>query len=243
MAVDFDKYKVDGAIHWAQTNRMGLKYNAPLVSRYSSVLKRVPLNARIVLDIGCGDGYLSCQMARRLPRAHIIGIDADSVGIEFARQKALENGLANVRFMVSKSDTLPFAPNDFDVTLMTDVIEHLPRPGDLLAEIVRVLKPGGVAIITTPNRQDASKWDERHDREYTGPELSSELAAYFLSVQIFGTWPMKAVIAWKAKGFGRIYLDLAARLGFNHFEAETPNPSSDYGQLTAVCGDGIVALS
>ena len=42
MAVDFDKYKVDGAIHWAQTNRMGLKYNAPLVSRYSSVFKRVP---------------------------------------------------------------------------------------------------------------------------------------------------------------------------------------------------------
>jgi ubiquinone/menaquinone biosynthesis C-methylase UbiE len=111
----------------------------------------------------------------------MIGIDADSVGIEFARQKALENGLANVRFMVSKSDTLPFAPNDFDVTLMTDVIEYLPRPGDLLAEIVRVLKPGGVAIttITTPNRQDASKWDERHDREYTGPELSSELAAPF----------------------------------------------------------------
>ena len=67
MAIDFDKYKVDGAIHWAQTNRMGLKYNAPLVSRYSSVLKRVPLNARIVLDIGCGNGYLSCQMARRLP--------------------------------------------------------------------------------------------------------------------------------------------------------------------------------
>jgi SAM-dependent methyltransferase len=95
----------------------------------------------------------------------------------------------------SVSRTLPFAPNDFDVTLMTDVIEYLPRPGDLLAEIVRVSKPGGVVIITTPNRQDASKWDERHDREYTGPELSSELAAYFLSVQIFGTWPMKAVFA------------------------------------------------
>jgi SAM-dependent methyltransferase len=61
----------------------------------------------------------------------------------------------------SVSRTLQFAPNDFDVTLMTDVIEYLPRPGDLLAEIVRVPKPGGVAIITTPNRQNASKWDER----------------------------------------------------------------------------------
>jgi SAM-dependent methyltransferase len=203
----------------------------------------LPLEAAYILDIGCGDGYLSCQVARRLPLANVIGIDADSHGVKFASAKAAENRLANIQFMVSSSDNLPFSPRDFDLVIMTDVIEHLQRPGNMLAEIRRVLKPLGIAIVTTPNRQPGFKWDERHFHEYTSLEFKAELAAYFSSIEVFGSWPIKIVQDWKAKRFRRAYLDLAARLGFNHFDTETRDPSSDYGQLMAVCCDKVVSSS
>lgn len=232
MASYFDKYDRQGAVHWNATNWLRLKYNAPLVSRYSTLIKEIPQGSKRILDIGCGDGYLASRMALALPNATVVGVDQEAAGIGIAREKCAR--IHNVQFMVSACEGLEFEDRSFDVVVLADVIEHLGNPGRMVAEIARVLSTEGTAIITTPNRQDGSKWDPRHDHEYTGDELKAALAVHFANVKVIGSWPMPAVRQWKAKGAGRLYLDLLARVGFNRFDREVIDPSVEYGQLTAV---------
>ncbi len=228
----FDKYDRHGAVHWNATNWLRLKYNAPLVSRYSTLIKEIPPEAKKILDIGCGDGYLASRIALSFPSATVVGVDQETAGVRIAREKCA--GIHNVQFMVSAGEGLEFEDQSFDVVVLADVIEHLGNPDRMVGEIARVLSREGTAIITTPNRQDGSKWDPRHDHEYTGNELKLALSAHFANVKMIGSWPMSAVRQWRAKGAGRLYLDVLARAGFNHFDKEMIDPSVDYGQLTAV---------
>lgn len=244
-AVKFDKYDRYGAIHWLTTRRFGLIFNAPLVSRYRSVIRRIPEGKIRILDIGCGDGYLACKIAAKRPDSQVIGIESELKGVLIARQFAAMDSLSNVIFDQNEKEGLPFEESSFDVVVMTDVIEHLPDPVAMLQEIRRVLAPGGTAIITTPNRQDGSKWDVRHDHEYTTEELKSEIEKYLGPTEVFGSWPMRHVRSWRRKRIGRAFLDLSARIGLNFFDEEKVNPGNEYGQLTAVTQRGrrIQALS
>jgi SAM-dependent methyltransferase len=234
VAIKFDKYDKHGAIHWRTTSKAAAIFNAPLSSRYSSVLKRIPIASRNVLDIGCGDGFLACSIAKAFPGARVTGIDSEEQGIRFAKLKAKEKGLTNVEFSQNLSAGLPYPNGSFDVVIMTDVIEHLPDAIAMLKEIRRITQSGGVVIVTTPNRQEGAKWDHRHHYEYTGDELKRELDAVLGPTRVIGSWRMDYVRRWRRKRFGRVALDLSARLGRNAFDQEVDNPSSDYGQLTAV---------
>jgi ubiquinone/menaquinone biosynthesis C-methylase UbiE len=240
MAVKFDKYDKSGAIHWKQTNKLSVIYNAPLVSRYNSVIRHLPRNAKSALDIGCGDGRLTCLIAGALPNAIVTGIDSEPVGIDIASREKSARGIGNVTFGVNDKDELPFKSQSLDLVVLTDVIEHLTRPDKLLGEIARILKEDGSAIITTPNRQVGTKWDNRHEQEFSGPELEQTVARHFGKVEVFGSWPMENVRAWKAKGVARIALDLQARFGRNRFDSEVRNPTSDWGQLTVVSSAPVV---
>ena len=234
MAVEFDKYQKNGAIHWKQTHKTSINFNAPLVSRYNSVIKHLPSQAASALDIGCGDGRLTCLIAEALPHAKVVGIDADRTGIEIASRQRSALGIKNVSFSVNEKEELPFGNASFDVVVMTDVIEHLIRPKFMLQEICRLLGKDGVAVITTPNRQDGTKWDTRHEYEFNTEELKELMGDYFGHVDVYGSWPMSNVRAWRAKGLGRLNLDLQARLGRNLFDSEVRDPSPEWGQLTAV---------
>ena len=234
MAVKSDKCDRHRDIRWMTTRRIGAVFNAPLVSRFKSVIKRVPRGRIRVLDIGCGDGYLACQIAKQRPDSQVTGIDSDLRGILIARQFADAGGLKNVRFDLNQSDGLPFPPSSFDLVIMTDVIERLPEPQFMLAEMKRVLAPGGTAIVTTPNRHDGSKWDHRHGQNYTAEELRRELEHTLGPTKVIGSWHISYVRSWRRNRIGRFILDLSARLGRNAFDKEVENPSREYGQLTAV---------
>lgn len=103
-----------------------------------------------VLDIGCGTGILTRQLARVLDGSRsdqAIGIDAAAKMIAVAQRKAA--GLANLRFETALAENLPFADASFDAAVSTFFYHHIDR--DLktssLAELRRVLKPGGRAVI------------------------------------------------------------------------------------------------
>ena len=104
----------------------------------------------------------------------------------------------------------------------------------MLRELERITAPGGALIVTTPNRQAGSVWDTRHVKEYTARELRSELEHYLRVDGVWGSWPMSRVEMWRRKRAGRIALDLAARMGWNAFDSEIPNPNESWGQLIAV---------
>jgi ubiquinone/menaquinone biosynthesis C-methylase UbiE len=103
-----------------------------------------------VLDIGCGTGILTRQLAKVLDGsidAQAIGIDAAAKMIAVAQRKAA--GLANLRFETALAENLPFADASFDAAVSTFFYHHIDRDlkNSSLAELRRVLKPGGIAVI------------------------------------------------------------------------------------------------
>ncbi|RMG99801.1 MAG: class I SAM-dependent methyltransferase [Chloroflexi bacterium] len=123
----------------------------PATEQYAALVRKyLPPNGRL-LDLGCGRGGLVEQLEHPLSR--MIGLDPDWLSLT-------EHRLGIPR-AVGFSHCLPFAPAVFDVVFASWLLEHLKRPLDTLAEIHRVLKPGGVFIFITPNGRHPIAWLNR----------------------------------------------------------------------------------
>lgn len=106
-----------------------------------------------VLDIGCGPGRWCLHFARMGLQA--AGIDIAPVAIETARRWAAEEGLG-VEYAVANVTALPFADGAFDAVVASAVIDHLPlqAASEAMAEIRRVLKPGGCLFVSFDGVED-----------------------------------------------------------------------------------------
>lgn len=105
-----------------------------------------------LLDLGCGRGGLVEQLD--FPAARIVGIDPDFDSLRDHRLPALPRAAA-------LSGRLPFAAASFTVVAASWLLEHLPDPALTLAEIGRVLRPGGVFVFITPNARHPLAWANR----------------------------------------------------------------------------------
>jgi SAM-dependent methyltransferase len=127
-----------------------------------------------VLDAGCGTG-LTMTWARRYTSGEPVGIDLAAAGLRFCR------GRGHTRLLQGDAAELPFAPGRFDLVLSCDVIQHLPRPrGDVraLAEIARVLAPGGHLLLRTNSRCGYPDEEPELDyHRYTLDEVRNKLGA------------------------------------------------------------------
>jgi SAM-dependent methyltransferase len=111
----------------------------------AGVLARRPGPQRIV-DVGCGDGAATHVLARIDPRNTVIGIDWSAAALARARAR----GLLVVQGGVEGSG-LPLAGGRADVVVMSELIEHLVDTDGAVDEARRVLRPGGVLLLSTPN--------------------------------------------------------------------------------------------
>ena len=101
-----------------------------------------------VLDVGSGPGRLATRLARKVPDLAVTGVDISEAMVERAARRAEEASLAErVRFEVGDVGALPFADGEFDGVVSTLSLHHWPDASRGLAEIHRVLKPGGEARI------------------------------------------------------------------------------------------------
>jgi SAM-dependent methyltransferase len=97
------------------------------------------------LDLGCGRGGLVEQLEH--PLAQMVGVDPDVTSL---REHRLAGRLP---LSAALSDALPFQETCFDLVFASWVLEHLAEPEKTLAEIGRVLRPGGVFVFITPNKR------------------------------------------------------------------------------------------
>jgi ubiquinone/menaquinone biosynthesis C-methylase UbiE len=106
-----------------------------------------PLRGRSVIDCGCGAGEYVRALAN---------LGADAWGIEYSADKIDEaqrlGGLPEGRVAVGDLEAIEFPDDRFDVALINEVLEHVPHDDRAIREIHRILKPGGVAVIFSPNR-------------------------------------------------------------------------------------------
>ena len=96
------------------------------------------------LDFGCGPGTISVGLARAVAPGALHGVDMEESQVERARAVAQVSGQDNAVFHVADATDMPFEDDYFDVAHAYNVLMHVPDTAALLAEVKRVLKPGGV---------------------------------------------------------------------------------------------------
>jgi len=107
------------------------------------LLARLRPDAR-VLDVGCGPGTITADLAARVPDGDVLGIDAAGDVLALARQEAERRGQDNVRFEAGDVYRLGFEDGTFDVVHAHQVLQHLSDPVAALTEMRRVCRPGGL---------------------------------------------------------------------------------------------------
>lgn len=104
----------------------------------------------LVLDAGCGPGTITIGLARAVgPSGQAVGVDFEASQIERARSTAADQDVRNVEFEPCDVHQLPYADDTFDAVFAHALVEHLARPEAALAELRRVLRPGGIVCLSS----------------------------------------------------------------------------------------------
>lgn len=154
-----------------------------------------------ILDVGCASGRMANEISKIFPDAKITGVDVYQKAIALGRKK-----YPHIKFLVSDAHKLPFDKNSFDLVICYEVIEHLVDPAKALAEIKRVLKKDGLALIV----MDSGNWLFRVVWWVSEKTISSVWQNAHLHP--FKHWQLEAVI--KKAGFKIV------KKHFSHFGME-----------------------
>jgi len=142
-----------------------------------------------VLDFGCGTGYGCAILAECASR--VVGVDVAQEAIKESVSKHHSPSIHFLRIGDVQLAPLPFAGRSFDVVTSFQVVEHLRNPVPYLREIVRVLRPSGVFLVSTPNRlarlfPAQRPWNRFHFCEYDAASLQRFLCSAFACVKVLG---------------------------------------------------------
>jgi SAM-dependent methyltransferase len=154
-----------------------------------------------ILDVACGNGYGSSLLARC---GTLSGLDKDHDAVTVARRR-----VPAAKFTEAVLPALPYGDGSFDAVVTFETLEHVAQDAEYVAELARVLRPGGLLLLSTPNAAVSSPsgsisnpW---HVREYTLDQLRALLGG-FINLDIFMQGPVREGIA------ARVALRASARL-------------------------------
>lgn len=141
-----------------------------------------------ILDMGFGEGYGTANLSNYFK--NVVGLEIEEYAVKHAIEKYQSE---NCHYMIYDGSNVPFGNESFDRVTSFHVIEHVKNDAMYVHEAWRVLKPGGILMVTTPNRalrlDDGQKpWNRFHLREYNSLGLQSVLKKTFSEVKIYGIY-------------------------------------------------------
>jgi SAM-dependent methyltransferase len=122
-----------------------------------------------LLDVGCGPGTLTVDLARRVAPGSVVGVDLSAEVIEEARQHADQQGVKNVSFSAGDFRDWGMVAGLYDVVHAHQVLQHLREPVEALAVMARLVRPGGLvavrdsdypAMVWAPQSDALDRWRE-----------------------------------------------------------------------------------
>jgi demethylmenaquinone methyltransferase/2-methoxy-6-polyprenyl-1,4-benzoquinol methylase len=148
----------------------------PTYDRYASLLSfgqdprwrrflvsRIPGQAMRVLDVACGTAAVSIELARRVPGRTVTGVDQSTDMLAAGRARVASAGLADrIELREGQAESLPFGDAEFDALTFTYLLRYVDDPGPTMAELARVVRPGGVIAMlefAVPRRGWRPLWE------------------------------------------------------------------------------------
>ena len=145
-----------------------------------------------LIEIGCGDGFLIEKIIEKFPGLCSHAVDISHTALLRARKRA-----PVVRLIQSDAENTPFAGKTYSIALCSEVLEHVPDDVGLLREVFRIMQPGALFVLTTPNlftlrnvlkqkigREPLIEFHE-HLREYAYQELVERITSAGFSIVRF----------------------------------------------------------
>lgn len=143
-----------------------------------------------VLDVGCGPGSITVDLAVLVEPGEVTGVDRAEAVLAAARALAVERDVTNVRFEQANVYELPYAKDSFDVVHAHQLLQHLVRPVDALVEMRRVVRRGGVVavrdadyatMIHAPNDPRLDRWLELYHQVARANEAEPDAGRHLRS--------------------------------------------------------------
>jgi SAM-dependent methyltransferase len=159
--------------------------NIYLEHMHRYLLARDLVAGRDVLDIASGEGFGSHALSR-LARS-VVGVDIDSGSVEHAQSRYRAE---NLEFRVGSCSSIPLADHTVDVVVSFETIEHHDEHEQMMREVKRVLRPGGLIVISSPEKREYTDVpgtrNPYHVKELYRAEFEALMHAHFAHVAMYG---------------------------------------------------------
>lgn len=191
-----------------------------LKRRARSILEELDLHeGDSVLDIGCGDGYYLYLLSNLGIKLRLTGVDLDDEALKTAKIN-----LKNKKILLITANLmskLPFVSNSFDKAVMSEVAEHLPNDLKGLKEVYRIIKPGGILVLSVPHQNYPFLWDPLNwilEHLFNTHIKSGFWAGIWNQhIRLYSPQQIKSVLEKAGFGVDKIEVQTKWCLPFNHY--------------------------
>lgn len=202
---------------------MGQIFGARTAKEHAAHLVPYVQSHHHILDVGCGLGSITADLANLVPQGEVIGLDPNPKTTEAAKEAAAAKGIANITFVDGDAhDLARYESASFDIVHAHQVVQYFHTPVKALTEMRRVLKPGGILALRTSNH--LTLWP-------TDPTLEKEQAWFAEFVKARGgnvgagwylhTLVKQADFAWKDIRTGSVCWEFSGPDGLAAWRAGT----------------------
>jgi ubiquinone/menaquinone biosynthesis C-methylase UbiE len=188
----------DGPAKVPVYDKMGAIFSSRTVAKCCAYLQPHIKSTSRILDVGCGPGSITIDLARLVPQGHVVGVDISPESVAQARSLAQSQGVTNVEFMQSDAHAIrALGDESFDIVHSHMVLMHLSDPVAALREMRRLVRTGGIVAardsattIIVPEKPALAKQKQIYDR------ISSDRGAHIDGGKYTHGWAHEAGFAW-----------------------------------------------